>query len=137
MESQKGSCFCGEIKYQINAKILNVVNCHCNFCRTHSGAAFSSYAVVLHKSLEMTEGKEKLSHFELGEGKKHFCSRCGTPIFNVNKRYPRVCMLYLGTLENARTIKPMLNVWCESQLPWVASLSSIKSVDQGTEGRST
>lgn len=134
MESQKGSCFCGAVKYQLNAKILNVVNCHCNFCRSHSGAAFSTYAVVLDKSLEITEGKEHLTQFEPGDGKKHFCSQCGTPIFNVNKRYPRVCMIYLGTLEAPREVKPTLNVWCESQLPWVTALSSIESVDQTATG---
>ena len=131
MSLHSGSCICGEVKYQLNSKILNVVNCHCNFCRSHTGAAFSTYVALPFASLEITEGREKLSIFEREAGKKHFCSICGTPIFNLNTRYPGTCMLYLGTLAKAHEITPAINIWCENKLGWVDTVSSIRSRDQG------
>jgi hypothetical protein len=42
-------------------------------------------------------------------------------------------MLYLGSLENSRDIKPSVNIWCESKLKWVDEISSIESVGKGIE----
>ena len=137
MNLHSGSCLCGEVNYKLNSAILKVVNCHCNYCRSHSGAAFSSYAALPFASLEFTKGQEKLNAFPIGDGKKHFCRECGTPIFNVNNKYPGACMVYLGTLEKARDIIPMVNVWCESKLGWVDTLSSIHSLAQGIERKKT
>ncbi|HFD87631.1 MAG TPA: GFA family protein [Gammaproteobacteria bacterium] len=133
MGNLKGSCLCGEVNYELTSKIVNVVNCHCKFCRSHSGAAFSTYAALPYASLIITSGEEKLSSFKVEEGEKHFCSVCGTPIFNLNSKYPGACMVYFGTLESLGDIRPKVNVWWESKLGWVDSIASIHSVAQGVE----
>lgn len=133
MNTHSGSCLCGEVNYRLNSEIKKVVNCHCNFCRSHSGAAFTSYAALPYAALEITKGQEKLSSYQSGEGKKHFCSVCGTPIYNLNNKYPGASMIYLGTLAKARDITPTINVWCESKLGWVDNVSSIPSLAQGVE----
>jgi len=133
MKSRSGSCLCGEVNYILNSEIMKIVNCHCNFCRSHSGSAFSTYAALPYTSFDITKGQEKLSHFQTGDGNKHFCSVCGTPIFNLNKKYPGACMVYLGTLKTARDVTPTINVWCESKLGWVDTISSIRSLAQGIE----
>ncbi len=133
MSSQNGACFCGEVTFSLNSQPVNTVNCHCNVCRSHTGAAFASYAVLPQESLEITRGREKVGSFAFREGKKHFCSVCGTPLFNVNARYQGLCMVYLGTLQKAGDIPPKLNIWCESKLPWVDFVSTIPSRDQGVE----
>lgn len=135
MQSRSGSCLCGEVNYRLKSEIVKVANCHCNFCRSHSGAAFSTYAALPFASLEFTKGKEKLSQFQTGGAEKHFCSVCGTPIFNLNVIYPGVCMVYLGTLKKARDITPTINVWSESKLGWVDTVASIQSMPHGVERR--
>jgi hypothetical protein len=133
MDIPTGSCLCGEVTYKLNSEIVNVVNCHCNFCRSHSGAAFSTYAALPYSSFEITKGREKISSFAVEKGKKHFCSACGTPLFNLNEKYPGACMIYFGTLTKPQEIIPKVNIWCESKLGWVDSLSSVPSVGQGIE----
>jgi len=133
MSKYSGACHCGEIRYCLNSEIPNVVNCHCDFCRSHSGAAFSTYAALPYRSLKISKGREKLSCYEKDGGKKYFCSCCGTPIFNVNRKYPGACMVYFGTLDYPRDITPMINIWCESKLEWVDDVPSIRSVDKGIE----
>ena len=135
MSVHKGACLCGDVTYKLNSRILKVVNCHCNFCRSHTGSAFSTYAAALYKSLEITSGQEKLTSHQANEGKKHFCSSCGTPIFNINVKHPGICMVYFGTLKDSREITPATNVWCESKLTWVDNISSIHSMDKGVEQR--
>ncbi|HHI92685.1 MAG TPA: GFA family protein [Gammaproteobacteria bacterium] len=133
MSNLKGCCLCGEISYQVTSEILNVVNCHCNFCRSHSGAAFSTYAVIPFPSLAIIHGEEYLSSHEIEEGKKHFCKKCGTPVFNQNKKFPGLLMIYHGTLENRNEITPMINLWCENQLEWINRISGIPSLNKGIE----
>lgn len=133
MSKHSGSCHCGEVTYSLCSEIVNVVNCHCNFCRSLNGSAFSTYAALPYRSLKITRGRERLGCYQKKEGKKYFCSLCGTPIFNVNSRYPGACMIYFGTLDEAQDIRPMINVWCESKLEWVDRVSSIRSVDRGVE----
>ncbi len=123
----KGSCFCGEVAFSASSEFAAVVNCHCDFCRSHSGAAFSTYAVVKESDLTISKGEEKLTRFVIAEGEKSFCRECGTPIFNLNHKYPGLRMLYLGTLKERNAIQPNLNIWCESQLEWVTSIANIPS----------
>lgn len=131
----QGSCGCGDITYRLNAEILNVVNCHCNVCRHHNGSAFSTYAVVPRHALEITAGEEQVQSYLFGDARKHFCSRCATPLFNLNSRYPGAAMVYVGTLSSAAAIVPRLNVWCESQLEWINDVAGINSLPQGVPAK--
>ena len=137
MEKIVGSCGCGDVQYQLNSAIMNVVNCHCNICRGHNGSAFSTYAVLPFKSLKITQGKSLISKYRLKSASKHFCGNCGTPIFNTSDNYPGACMIYLGTLFSSNNLTPAVNVWSESQLAWLSSLSTITSLPQGVPTKQT
>ena len=131
LNKHSGACGCGLIEYILNSEIKNIVNCHCNMCRHHNGASFSTYVVLPIKALEVRNGKELISEYKVGTGNKRFCSNCGTPLFNTNEKYPGACMIYLGTLNTVTDLLPKVNVWCESKLGWVDAISDIQSVSQG------
>lgn len=127
-----GSCFCKEVRYSISSAIPLAVNCHCNSCKKAGGGAFSSLAVVREKHFEILSGKEFLATYQLGEiVTKHFCSRCGTPVFNRNSRYPGRCMVSLGSLDNPSVVVPSVNIHCESRLAWVILSDKIQDFSQG------
>ena len=107
------------------------VNCHCNNCKKISGGAFASLAVVREKHLEITSGEKSLTTYQLSENlKKHFCNRCGTPIFNRNSRYPGRCMVALGSLDNPTIVTPSVNVHCENRLVWVSLDETLQNFEQ-------
>ncbi len=39
-----GDCLCGGVKYQIEGKLSQALNCHCAMCRKAQGSAFRSRA---------------------------------------------------------------------------------------------
>ena len=126
-----GSCFCKTVQYRIKSAISMAVNCHCNNCKKISGGAFASLAVVKEKHLEITFGEESLATYQLSENlKKHFCSRCGTPIFNRNSRYPGRCMVALGSFDNPAIVTPSVNVHCENRLAWVSLDETLQNFEQ-------
>ena len=135
MNEQNGACGCGAVEFTLNSKFLNVVNCHCNMCRVHNGSSFSTYAVFPFSYLEITKGNELVKTSIAGRAKKHFCEKCGSPLYNVNDKYPGVCMVFLGTLDSSRILAPKINIWCDSKLAWVDNLSSISSLPQGIKPR--
>jgi len=128
MNEVRGACHCGAVSYQCQSGPLAVVNCHCSLCRRMSGAAFSTYAVVGQDQLAV-ENKTALSAFRMTDKVTwHFCSSCGTPVYNVNPAdYPGVAMIYLGTLANPEKMTPPVNVFASSRLDWVNNLAELRS----------
>jgi hypothetical protein len=100
-----------------------------------NGSAFSSYVVIPHETLSVI-GDEHVGTYEVGEGaRKHYCSRCGTPLFNLVSRYAGACMIYLGALEPLPASVPSVNVYCESMLSWVERVGSIQKLPTGADGK--
>ena len=125
-----GACHCGSLRYSVIGEPLSVVNCHCGMCRSLNGGAFSSYVVIRQPDLVIDE-KGSLRNYQVTESAEHqFCGICGTPIFNTNSKHPNLAMLYLGAVQPGTGLVPKINVWCESKLPWVDAIESIKSFPQ-------
>ena len=104
-----GSCHCGKVRYAVHGDIVSVVNCHC-----------------------VEQGQESIARYAATpKAAKHFCTVCGTPLFNTNPiDYPSLAMIYLGTASAASALAPRINVYSESMLPWAAKVESIKSFGQ-------
>lgn len=60
----KGSCFCGRIKFEITSDVSHVYFCYCSTCRKLSGAVFSCVSRVLTAGFNIVEGKEHLCLYE-------------------------------------------------------------------------
>lgn len=122
------SCSCGAIRCEIDHDLETVVNCHCTDCRKMNGSAFSSMVVSPESKGDITHGREHLGAYALSEAvTKHFCTRCGSPLFNLNTRLPGFRMLYLGAIDQHVDLVPSFNVFCRSQLGWVDRLADLKS----------
>jgi hypothetical protein len=130
-----GSCRCGAVALTVAGEVRRVVNCHCNLCRSMNGAAFTTYAVVDATAVTFTLGRDAIaSHPVTADARKHWCARCGTPLYNTNPRYAGLAMLYLGILDASGALVPAVNIYCSSKLPWVDELKSAPSVDAGPPG---
>jgi hypothetical protein len=136
MTTITGSCRCGHVAYTASGGIKAVLNCHCDLCRRLSGCAFSSYVVVEQSSLELTGEPHVRSFQATDRAIKHFCTTCGTPVFNTNgPTYPGLAMLYLGTVADHANLVPAFNIYCEGKLGWVDAIAGARSFEQGTPTR--
>ena len=94
-----GGCDCGAIHYRLKGFVRLIVNCHCNACRKRNGSAYSTYCMVAHENFSIDRGQEYLSVYENEKsGKKHFCSKCGSPLYNFNPRFEGRFMVVYGSL---------------------------------------
>ncbi len=116
----KGSCLCGGIRYEIDAELKAVSNCHCSQCRKASGAAFGTGATIPTASFRFVAGEELLKEWESSPGKRRcFCGRCGSPILKRNDARPETLRLRLGTLDTDPGVKPSKHIYVRSKAPWV------------------
>ena len=123
VELKSGSCFCGAVCYSFEGKIQRCLNCHCPMCRSLNGGSFSTYIVVKRDNFSIHNGEEHVKGFQVTErSKKHFCSKCGTPIYNLNDRFPGTCIIHYGTLKNAKEIIPRMNIYFDRSIPWISSI---------------
>jgi len=129
-----GSCKCGLTQF-ITSEPLQVVNCHCNLCRSINGTAFSSYVVTRLAELTFNAGVKSVSAYSVTYNAiKHFCSKCGTPIYNANStKFPGLAMVYLGTLADHSNLHPGMNIHCSSKLSWLDAVSAIRSFDESPQ----
>ncbi|MCK5830116.1 MAG: GFA family protein [Methylococcales bacterium] len=130
MSTFKGSCNCEAVKYQVSGKVQKIVNCHCDLCRKINGSAFSTYIIFLDNDFEILSGELK-SHSVSENATKHFCGKCGTPIFNSDPKFSELKIVYFGTLALANELRPDINIYSESELEWVNNINSLPSFKQG------
>lgn len=127
-ESFEGSCLCKSVEYTIEADVVATANCHCNTCKKSTGAAFQTVTVALNKSFNITTGEENIKTFAISDkALKHFCEKCGTPIYNTHQGFPGFNMVYLGSLDEPCRLSPTTNFFCERMLPWVNTIAELEN----------
>jgi len=75
-----GSCLCGSVKFKLNGKLRNVINCHCGQCmRTHGH--YAAYTAIEKKDLEFLNDDGLKWYHSSSKARRGFCKICGASIF--------------------------------------------------------
>jgi len=115
----RGSCLCGQVRYEISGKLFDPLNCHCSMCRKAQGAAFRSRARVQSRDFRWISGENLLTFFESSPGNhRGFCRVCGSPILSKFDADESVLSLPLGALDDDPAIHPQIHVYVASKAPW-------------------
>ena len=115
----RGSCLCGGVRYAINGKLSQPLNCHCSMCRKAHGAAFRSRAGVKVADFSWLQGAALVTYFESSPGNhRGFCRVCGSPILSRFDQHPLVYGLPLGALDDDPGVTPGFHVYVNSKAPW-------------------
>jgi len=79
----KGSCFCGDVSFELSGDVPDLYQCHCSLCRKVTGAAANAACVVLAARFAWLSGIERIASFVSDSGyRTDFCSHCGSPLPN-------------------------------------------------------
>ncbi len=128
MADIKGNCLCGEVSYASAADPVFTGICHCTTCQKSTGSAFSFVLAVPTASLTVTG---KTSRFDgVGDSgnptHRDFCPVCGSIVTQTADVMAGITMLTVGTLNDPSWVKPAMQIYCDSALPWsrIAELQS-------------
>ncbi len=115
-----GRCLCGAVRYRITAPPKLMVYCHCTHCRAASGSSFATNVLVAPGDFEIEEGAGVLGTFESRPGKlRHFCTRCGSPVYNRMADGSGLLPVRAGTLDRDPGMRPSRHIWVRSKAPWI------------------
>jgi hypothetical protein len=129
MESRKGGCLCGAIRYQVWGKASNITHCHCPTCRRASGAPFVTWAGFDTNKFVFTQGNPT-SCASSENVIRTFCNQCGSPLTYQRLDLPGSIDVTLGSLDEPEAIEPEDHIWTECQLPWITLADSLPKYPQ-------
>jgi hypothetical protein len=120
MPEMIGGCLCGKVRFSANADPIFVGLCHCRDCQKRSGGAFSAVIGLPSDALKLQgEMSSYRSTGDSGKSVVHsFCPACGSPIVGEAEVMPGVSMINVGTLDDPTIVKPVMQIYCDSALPW-------------------
>lgn len=131
-----GQCLCGAVKVEIRGSITDIIHCHCSLCRKSSGTAYATNGFVLSAEFSLVQGKELLNVFSLQQGRqRHFCSRCGSPVYSSNAADPNRIRIRLGILDSAITERPISHNFVSSKACWDNLDADLPRYDSHEPGR--
>jgi len=114
----EGSCFCGAIKFETNTVARRVTHCHCIHCRRLSGAPFLTYAEFKTGDFTFTAGTPARFNTR-PEVTRQFCPQCGTQLTYLDREYPHLIHVTIGSFDQPERLVPQDHIWCDRMLPWL------------------
>jgi hypothetical protein len=76
--SHVGSCFCGAVKIEVTGSPEAMGYCHCNSCRSWSGAPVNAFSLWKADAVQITAGAEHVATFQKTPfSQRKYCKLCG------------------------------------------------------------
>lgn len=116
-----GGCFCGRVRYRLDAAPMFVNGCHCTDCRRQTGSAFAINGVIEAAFITVLTGIPSPLRLRTDSGGPHDlyrCPRCFSPLWS-DYGVPGIRIVKLGTLDDAGAFPPQAHIYVRSKLPWV------------------
>lgn len=114
----RGSCLCGEVRFELHGKTTDIGMCHCSKCRKVSGVASNANLMIPRDGLEWLSGEGHLMKFELPDGWGPWrCGTCGSPVL---KLHPggEAYWVPAGLLDGDPGVRVTGHVFVGSKAPW-------------------
>jgi hypothetical protein len=116
-----GKCLCGAVSYSVSGELQMTGVCHCKNCQRQSGSAYSVLFGVANHQLsiqgDLTTYEDTSETGNIVE--RHFCGKCGSPLFSTLPTQPGMTFVKAGTLDDTGDLNPQVHFWTKSSQNWV------------------
>jgi hypothetical protein len=77
-----GSCFCGEVRFEVRGEPAAMGYCHCESCRHWSAGPVNAFSLWAPEALEVTRGTASIGTYNKTAGSsRKWCTKCGGHLF--------------------------------------------------------
>jgi len=123
-----GACFCGAINYTFTLDGVSSSVCHCEMCRTLHGSDYTTWITVGEDAFSIDKGADEIKEYQVSKDTtSYFCSRCGTKVYSIDKRYSNVGILR-GTIRSKIEESPRRQWFWDKKVSWLESLKHAKKI---------
>lgn len=122
MAEFSGSCSCGTVKYRLTSAPMFIHCCHCSDCQRQTGSAFVLNALIESDRVQIRQGDTRSFPQPTESGRPHIvhrCPDCGTALWSNYGGREEVRFVRVGTLDEARTLRPDVHIYTRSKQAWV------------------
>ena len=115
----RGKCLCAEVQIEITGAISEIIHCHCSLCRKNSGTAYATNGFINTDEFKVTQGASLLTSYTTKPGRhRHFCRKCGSPVYSSNEDDRSRLRIRLGILDSDITERPLSHNFVTSKGNW-------------------
>lgn len=129
-----GGCLCAGVRYRINGKPRDIINCHCENCRrTHGHVA--AYTSVNQSDLEfISEQTLQWFHDQSPDTWRGFCSRCGASLFWDARDGNDKISIAAGTLDDGSSLKTIGHIYLSEAGNYYQISDALPAFETGSAG---
>ena len=125
----RGSCLCGDIRFEYSRAVTEIYLCHCSLCRKNSGAAANAMIVVPETDFKWLCGADLRQTFVKPTGwSTTFCRMCGSPL--PQKLYAAY-WVPAGLLDDDPGVRIGGHIFVGSKAPWDEIAGSAPQFQEG------
>jgi hypothetical protein len=102
-----GGCFCGSVRFAVDAPLVSAAYCHCTRCQRRTGTAAEASGNVAPGSFRIVEGAELVHVYRPPDDfEEAFCERCGSHLFSRDPDDHERLSIRLGAFDGDPGIRP-------------------------------
>lgn len=128
-----GQCHCGAVSFTALVDPSKVIACHCEDCQAFSGAPFRAVLPTPAENVSLSgEPRHYVKVAASGARRvQAFCANCGTQLYSTEPDSPKVLNFRLGCVNERAQLFPVVQIWGQSAMPWLQSLSTLPIYTKG------
>ena len=129
-----GSCFCGEVRFEVSGQPVGMGYCHCESCRLWSAGPVNAFTLWKPETLRVTHGGDSIgTHHKTAKSYRKWCRQCGGHVYTDHPLWG-VVDIYAAVLPKLH-FEPGLHVnYQESVLPMRDGKPKFKDMPQEMGG---
>jgi len=128
----EGSCHCGSVRFTVeSSQPVPFMRCYCSICRKTAGSGGYAINLGAEAATLVVQGRRHLRvyHARMGPGadaaaseaRRHFCGRCGSPLWLWDPRWPELVHPHAGAIDTPLPEPPKVaHIMLGSKPEWVA-----------------
>ena len=113
----EGGCYCGAVRYRLEATPFDAGYCHCTICRRASGAPAVAFATVPLAAFVVT-GHAPCVRKSSSFGERWFCGGCGTQLAMRVDHQPDTIDFTIASLDHPESVRPAFHIFFKFRVPW-------------------
>jgi len=130
MQSLKGGCACGALRYEVRAGVIDAGYCHCLLCQRTTGAPVLAWASIPIEGFAYVAGAPSV-YRSSDWGERRFCATCGAQIDYRDREAPTSVSINIATLDEPGAIVPARHIFTAHRIPWFDVADDLPRHDAG------
>lgn len=118
----EGGCQCAAVRYRVEAWPFVSYTCHCRECQQLCASAFATCMQCPAEHVGVTAGTPRRRRRKADSGNVltvWHCADCGSALYAQSSARPRICTVFVGSLDRAQDVTVDAHIWVSRKLPWV------------------